>query len=72
MIIFIYYYKVTITGCVLANRLTEVQNWTVLVLEAGGDETALSDTPLFVGALWNTDQDWNYTTTPQRNACLGM
>ncbi|XP_014258386.1 glucose dehydrogenase [FAD, quinone]-like [Cimex lectularius] len=57
-------------GCVLANRLTEVPDWTVLLLEAGGDETVLSETPLIAQLLWGTPLDWNYTTTPQKNACL--
>ncbi|XP_014258608.1 glucose dehydrogenase [FAD, quinone]-like [Cimex lectularius] len=57
-------------GCVLANRLTENPNFTVLLLEVGPDENFISDTPLFAYSLWRTKIDWNYTTTPQRRACL--
>lgn len=57
-------------GAVLANRLAEVPEWSVLLLEAGGDETAISDVPTFNIFLANTDLEWNYTTTPQPNACL--
>ncbi|XP_014290349.1 glucose dehydrogenase [FAD, quinone] isoform X2 [Halyomorpha halys] len=57
-------------GCVLANRLTEISNWTVLLLEVGGEETIISDTPLMAVTLWNSSLNWNYTTTRQARACL--
>ncbi|KAF6210586.1 hypothetical protein GE061_013692 [Apolygus lucorum] len=56
-------------GNVLANRLTEISNWTVLLLESGGDETIISDVPMMSYNMWFTDQDWNYSTVAQANAC---
>lgn len=32
-------------GAVMASRLSEIRNWTVLLIEAGGDETEISDVP---------------------------
>lgn len=32
-------------GAVVASRLSEIRNWTVLLIEAGGDETEISDVP---------------------------
>lgn len=59
-------------GNVVANRLTEISNCTVLLLEAGGPESTISDVPLMNYNLWFTDFDWNYTTVPQQNACQSM
>ncbi|KAJ7761453.1 aryl-alcohol oxidase-like protein [Mycena olivaceomarginata] len=55
-------------GLVVANRLTENPNFSVLVLEAGVSNVGVLDStiPLFaVNFLEQTIYDWNYTTTPQ-------
>lgn len=58
-------------GAVLANRLTEVDDWNVLLIEAGGDETELSDVPLLAAYLQLTQIDWQYKSEAQDTACLG-
>ena len=45
-------------GAVVANRLSEVKSWKVLLLEAGGDETTISDVPGAVMYLQRTNIDW--------------
>jgi len=59
-------------GAVVASRLSEISNWTVLLLEAGGDETLLSDVPLFMPALQLSTLDWQFKTEPSATSCLGM
>ena len=59
-------------GAVVANRLSEVEGWNVLLLEAGGDETLMSDIPGADKYLQLTDLDWQYQTEPQPGACLGL
>lgn len=59
-------------GAVVANRLSEVNNWNVLLLEAGGDETEISDVPLLAAYLQLTKLDWQYKSEPQGTACLGI
>ncbi|KAF8199817.1 alcohol oxidase [Mycena galopus ATCC 62051] len=55
-------------GNVVANRLTENPNYSVLVLEAGGSNANILN--IEVPFYWNratpdTPQDWNFTTTAQ-------
>ncbi|CAB0020141.1 unnamed protein product [Nesidiocoris tenuis] len=62
-------------GAVLANRLSEIRSWSVLLLEAGGDETEISDIPSLAGYLQLTDLDWKYKTEPPTSHspyCLAM
>lgn len=58
-------------GCVLAARLTENRDVTVLLLEAGGpDDADEVHMPAAFYRLFKSGYDWNYTTEPQR-ACDG-
>ena len=61
-------------GCVLASRLSEDPDVSVLLLEAGGSEedTFMIRMPFAALELQNTEVDWAYRTQPQRKACLGM
>ncbi|XP_046979490.1 glucose dehydrogenase [FAD, quinone]-like [Schistocerca americana] len=59
-------------GAVVASRLSEVRRWSVLLLEAGGDENEVSDVPSLAAYLQLSGLDWQYKTEPSGTACLGM
>ncbi|WP_208630570.1 GMC family oxidoreductase, partial [Amycolatopsis kentuckyensis] len=55
-------------GCVLANRLTEDPAAQVLLLEAGGEDTADEiHIPAAFPSLFKTKWDWNYETVEQKH-----
>ena len=58
-------------GAVLANRLSEDPENSVLLLEAGPEETAkhIAEIPLAAIDLQRSDIDWSYQIEPQKNAC---
>ncbi|XP_045504818.1 glucose dehydrogenase [FAD, quinone]-like [Colias croceus] len=47
-------------GAIVAARLSEVYNWRVLLLEAGGDPPFASVVPSLFAILAQTKYDWNY------------
>lgn len=59
-------------GSVVVNRLTENPKWDVLLLEAGGHETEISDVPILSLYLHKSKIDWKYRTQPQNTACQAM
>jgi len=59
-------------GCVLAARLSEVPEWSILLLEAGGDEGFFTDVPVFASYMQSTDYNWGYSTEPTGTSCLAM
>ncbi|KAH7953534.1 hypothetical protein HPB49_009652 [Dermacentor silvarum] len=54
-------------GCVIANRLSADPSVTVLLLEAGGLETATRQIPLVAPFNIRGHDDWDYWSTPQKN-----
>ncbi|XP_053645778.1 glucose dehydrogenase [FAD, quinone]-like isoform X4 [Cherax quadricarinatus] len=59
-------------GSVLASRLSEDEGVMVLLVEAGGQETSLSEVPGLASTLQLTDMDWQYRSQPSSTACLAM
>lgn len=58
-------------GTLLANRLTQVTEWKILLLEAGETENDFSNVPAFNCYLRNSPMNWGYFTKPQNNSCQG-
>ncbi|KAL1129800.1 hypothetical protein AAG570_012744 [Ranatra chinensis] len=59
-------------GAVLANRLTEEPAWRVLLLEAGGQETEITDVPALSLFLHGSRFDWKYKGQPSTTSCQAM
>lgn len=59
-------------GSVVTNRLTEIPEWNVLLLEAGRDEIFLTDIPLTTSIMQETGYNWGYKSQPCRECCLGL
>ncbi len=61
-------------GSVVASRLSEDEDVTVAVLEAGPEETSVQaiDVPLAAASFWGGPHLWKYETIPQKKSCQAM
>lgn len=59
-------------GAVMANRLSEVPYWNILLLEAGPDEFTVSDMPIMFPVLQLSPLDWQFKTEPGTKYCRAM
>ncbi|XP_014486338.1 PREDICTED: glucose dehydrogenase [FAD, quinone]-like, partial [Dinoponera quadriceps] len=56
-------------GSIIANRLTEIENWKVLLIEAGDDPSAISEIPLLFPETLLTSEDYAYNAEPDESIC---
>lgn len=59
-------------GSVMAARLSENPAVRVLLLEAGGSESLISEIPIGAISVQTTPIDWKYWTEPQEASCFGF
>ncbi|XP_050302396.1 glucose dehydrogenase [FAD, quinone]-like [Anthonomus grandis grandis] len=60
-------------GSVLANRLSEIAEWKILLLEAGQKAAAFNQIPISAPVYQVVgDYNWNYTMEKQEGFCLAM
>ncbi|CAG9836226.1 unnamed protein product [Diabrotica balteata] len=61
------------TGTLLANRLSEISGWKILLLEAGDYGNNITDvTGISYKALMMSDYNWGFYSIPQKNSCLAI
>ncbi|XP_043461786.1 glucose dehydrogenase [FAD, quinone]-like [Leptopilina heterotoma] len=53
-------------GCVVANRLTEIKKWKVLLLEAGDEEPEITSIPGFMPELPESNLTWKFEAQSEK------
>lgn len=51
--------------------MTQINDWSVLILEAGGEPSLSSEVPAFYHTVQNSMESWQHVCAKQDNACLG-
>ncbi|KAK9754153.1 GMC oxidoreductase [Popillia japonica] len=58
-------------GSVVANRLSEIRHWKILLIEVGPEPTKLNDVPGFGTYFLFTDYNYGFLMERQHDMCLG-
>lgn len=58
-------------GCVLANRLSEIPHWNILLIESGKAEDVIVKIPLLTGYLQQTNYSTIYVAEKNEKFCFG-
>ncbi|EFN84147.1 glucose dehydrogenase [FAD, quinone] [Harpegnathos saltator] len=58
-------------GAVVGRRLAEIDDWKVLLIEAGNNPSAVSDVPAIFLHIQGTPEDYAYVVEPEKFACHG-
>uniref|UniRef100_A0A336K688 CSON015437 protein n=1 Tax=Culicoides sonorensis TaxID=179676 RepID=A0A336K688_CULSO len=56
-------------GSVLANRLSEIHDWNILLLEAGKMESPITDIPISAAMMQTTGYNWGYKSDFIESEC---
>ncbi|XP_056635704.1 glucose dehydrogenase [FAD, quinone]-like [Diorhabda sublineata] len=60
------------SGTVLANRLSEITSWKILLIEAGDfSDGGLLNIPAYYEYQGQSKYNWGYKSVPQKTSCLG-
>ncbi|PSN48947.1 Glucose dehydrogenase [FAD, quinone] [Blattella germanica] len=60
-------------GSVVANRLSEISSWSVLLLEAGVEQPNMTDIPAYFPYVYSAPNlTWLYPTIPEPQSCGGQ
>ncbi|CAH1163189.1 unnamed protein product [Phaedon cochleariae] len=59
-------------GCAVANRISEKETWTVLLIEAGDYPSPTSNVPALYTTLIGSKEDWKFIMEKEPKACKGF
>lgn len=59
-------------GSALASRLSENENWKILLIEEGKNPSVVSRIPAFMFSLYKSEEDHGYKTESSDNYCQGQ
>ncbi|EEB16960.1 glucose dehydrogenase precursor, putative [Pediculus humanus corporis] len=60
------------SGAAVANRLSEISDWNVLLVEAGKEPTLVLDIPMLASIGVLSEYNWGFKAEREEGVCMGM